>query len=567
MRQDDLISLFNAIQTGNTQKTVSEIQRLSTYRRKIVLSRDFCTALLDPLASDGADLSQGLMLAALLQRQDTNKFHPMNHFLKAARTAQKDARPIDNFFRMHLRFSIMRRKKDFVFHEELNRNTYPHELANVQLIQRRIGTWQRPGNAPEEGVKTIVFCASFLPESQYIKHAQLIIDNMVFLSAYRKDLRCVLVLTRETVFDDEVFSHFARESDNIEVLQEKLDVANARHGIDLGLVAVDETLDSFARFQAATRIIRDIDPYAIFYAGGYCKCESFFVSSYLRDAVPSVFLATSASNTVAPQYTAVFSKDDKNPLPGAEGKIKLVPSASFEGFQLDTDPGDDDFIQKHAGKKIIFSALSNERIHNALSACDDDFFVQLKAFLEGNPDALWVIAGVKNVGQVENLNPTFAALVKQGRIVVKGLIRNFGHYLTAARVFVSLPNSVGGGFSGFSATYSEIPTVYCLRSDLPGLFHLPDLGFDDTDYTGFFAAIDGLLNDPERYEAARQRLREIKGAFSLESVGGKRFEALEQVVADFHAPPAGEIAQDGDEPRQGADGDEPAPQRNVSQPS
>lgn len=538
MRQDDLLSLFKAIHTGNTDRFRSEFKRMSRYHKKVQLDPAACKALVDQIVDDRADMCQGLLLAALLRRQKTGGFDPLIHFLTRARTAAVKTGKYADFFAMNQLFAAKRRQKDFVLFNEISQKTYRQEMENVQALRKHIATLKMPAPVPSQGPRKVVFCASFLPESYNIKHAQLVIDNIVFLNTYRKDLHCTLLLTHETVFDDPAFPHYDDESDNIDELRTRIEAANAKYGLEIEIKIVGRDLPHYQRFRDSVRIIQEIGPDAVFYVGGYCKCESFYVSTYFADTIPSIFLATSASNTVGPQYSAVFSKDDKNPLTGAEGKIKVAPSASFEGFHVDLDAMGDTFYQDHEGAKFILSALSNERIFNAFSASKPEFFTQLEGFFDRNPNVIWVLLGVKNVEQMKTFNPIIETLVKRGKLVVKGLVQNFGYYLSHSRLFVSLPNSVGGGFAGFSATYLEVPTVYCKKSDLPGLFHLPDLCFEEDDYKGFFDMIDWLANDDTRLARAVTGLQDIKATFSLANVGSQRFHALEDVIAEFHAAPA-----------------------------
>lgn len=536
LRQADLVPLARAIKNSKFDVAKAEFARIDAYEKQIEIGKAFCIDMLEDMLKLRVNLCYVLLFAALLRRhRRAGDFNVLDHFLTRARETVDQYDSFPQFFQMQLMFAAKRRDKTFFLYDTLSQGTYQHELANTQLCRDRIGTAPAPTRSPDAPIRTVVFCASFLPESYNIKHAELIIRNMVFLANLDPNLRCVLVLTSETVFHTELFAHFTQESDNLSTIATRIRHENKRHGLSLELIAIDGTKPHHTRVTQAIEEISNLAPDAMFFAGGYCKCESFYVAHHFGDVVPEVFIATSASNTVGPQYAAVFAKDENNPLTGAEGKIWVVPSAAFEDFDLSLDDQGDDFFHTIKDKTVIFSALSNLRVYDALKACKESFFEELDAFFDRNPNVVWPIVGVRNIADVQAIHPVMAEHAAKGRIVVKGLIENFGHYLSHARVFVSLPNSIGGGFSGFSASSLGVPSVYCRKSDLPGMFHLPDLCFEDTDYKGFFSKIEQLIQDDDAHADACKRLAEIRAAFSLESVGRKRFDALETVVADFRA--------------------------------
>lgn len=535
MKQADLEPLAAAIKAGDLNRISAEFAQIDGYDGRIDLGKAFCITHLEEMIENRANLSYALLFAAMLRRhRRAGDFNALDYFLTRARETVDSHQSFPQFFQMQLLLAAKRRDKGFFLYDTLSEKTYPHEQANAQVCKERIGSYTPPEDLADRPVRTMVFCASFLPESYNIKHAEMIVDYMVFAASYRRDLRCVLLLTHETVFHNPLFSHFSQDSDNIDAIRAKIEAANLKHGLHLELVVIDPTLPHYARLTESQAIVTGLAPEVMFFAGGYGKCESFYLAHHFR-TLPLIFLATSASNTVGSQYTAVFAKDAKAPLAGGEGKIIVVPSTSFESHDVDISANGDRFFEDRPDSRVILSAIGGDRLFNALDKCDETFFQQLDALFDRHPTLVWIMVGAKDPARVAALNPVLEKRVASGHIHITRLVKNFGYYMNGAHMFVSLPNCIGGGFSGTTATSLDTPTVCCLASDLPGAFQIPDLCFDDSDYDGFFAAIERLLTDEDYHAGVCQALRDIKAQFCLENVGRLRFEATQSAVTAFHA--------------------------------
>ncbi|UWQ19674.1 hypothetical protein [Jannaschia sp. M317] len=535
LRQADLVPLARAIKNSKFDVAKAEFARIDAYEKQIEIGKAFCIDMLEDMLKLRVNLCYVLLFAALLRRhRRAGDFNVLDHFLTRARETVDQYDSFPQFFQMQLMFAAKRRDKTFFLYDTLSQGTYQHELANTQLCRDRIGTAPAPTRSPDAPIRTVVFCASFLPESYNIKHAQMFVDFMVYLATYRARTRCVLLLTYETVFNNDLFPVFSQESANQTTIRKKIEAANAQHGLDMELICIDSTLPHLTRLKTARDTIIDLNPDLISFAGGYGKCESYYLAYHFRER-PSVFLPTSASNTVAEHYTAVFTKEANTQIAGAEGKIIAVPSTSFEGFDVSVDAQGDRFFDIHKDKKVVFSALGGDRIFKALSACGPEFFVQLDTFLSEHPDVIWVFAGVRSRNEIIDIDPVIERNVTNGQIVVLSHIKNFGHYMQQSRVFVSLPNSIGGGFSGTTATSLNTPTICCFASDLPGAFQPKELCFADENYTGLFKALSKIVTDDAYHAGIQTTLQDIKEEYSLETVSRRRFEAMEQVISDFHA--------------------------------
>ncbi len=404
-----------------------------------------------------------------------------------------------------------------------------HVAVQMQeLIARRLTPAEAPAR-PRHQFSRFLLCLDYLPGSnRYGSHLHQVCCYAAALASLPETEAVLVIATGETMPEGNAFSRWdARVTPEPSAgwVAELAQVGDPIFTRKIGFYSptnLGQVKPLAAAVDAALRFRPDITLYFL----GHLR--SRLMPRLLRDIAPQVAIQLNAGNDEPTDCDLVLSQGRGIDF-GAKPTPALWASHTVPAVPLRSEGGGEPLPPLPRAAFRIVTALSNGRIEHVLTE-QNGHAERIEQFLEENPLAAFVLAGVERAERIVEQRPKWRALIDGGRILTLGYTSRLRELYVRCDLYAHLPGLGGGGMGIAMAIAEGLPVIVAADTDAAN-FVADEAVYCDSQEA--FALIESLMRDPRARAALAARQMRALESHSVHAVGQRLKHLLPRAQQHF----------------------------------